>query len=227
MGAFVRVWFLGVLFLLIFSPGFSLAGDCPRPKPKVSYQSEIKATEYIRSESVSTLTDWQKGHSIMAKPVLGVGGGAVGTKLRVRYRAAELPDGRGEVCVLPVEVHATFYAEPQIHIASNYARGTCEYGEILAHEQKHIKVLQKFHREYRTEYDDVLRDVVGALPAPEAVPMSEATVKKEEITDSIMQGMSAYTSDIMKILSARQQKIDTLQEYRRVMSKCDNWEKKL
>lgn len=198
---------------------------CPQPKPRAGYEASIKTIDYIRSVSAQDLTEWQLGHSLMGNTVLGVGGGTIGTRLNARYEMREMPDGL--FCVLPVEVKAEFYAAPQIHIASNFARGSCEYSEVLAHEQKHVAVLRQFHREYREGYNRHFRRVLQDLPAPEAVVLDDVEAAKKATTARIMEGLKPYVDAMMEELNTRQRAIDTPEEYRRVASKCRNWDKKL
>ena len=200
------------------------ASECPKSSPSVSFKDIIHPIEYIRTESAENLTQWQTGHSITAKTVLGVGGGSVGTQLQARYKMVPAGD---LFCVIPTEVQAVFYAEPQIHIASNFARGSCEYSEVMAHEQKHITVLKKFHREYRNSYRDFFVQAVRGLDAPAAVSIDDVEASKKQTTGAIMAALDSYTQDMMAVLNDRQRAIDTKEEYERVLSKCKNWTKKL
>ena len=219
---------IAAVFLLcpVFMIQAAFAQGCPQPKVKTHYSSEIRSTKYTRTESASDLTQWQMGHDFTQNKVLGVGGGSVGTKLTMRYEISPAQQ-EGTYCVLPVAVLAEFYAAPEIHIASNFARGSCEYSEVLAHEQKHIDVLRKFHREYKSEYRDFLRQTISNLPDTAPVTLEDAEAEKKATTGVIMAQLNAYTKEIMAELSERQQEVDTKDEYARVIAKCDNWEKKL
>jgi hypothetical protein len=199
---------------------------CSVKTPRLSFNSEIKSTEYIRTESAQNLTQWQMGHGAMIGPkVLGVGGGSLGTKIKILYEMTDMGDDT--YCITPKQIAANFLATPQIHVASNFARGSCEYSEVLAHEQKHISILRKFHREYQALYNKKFRGIVKEMPAITSVSLDEAEGQKAKITNFVVSNMNDYVQIMMADLNDRQRAIDTRDEYDSVLAKCENWNEKL
>ncbi|MEM7650636.1 MAG: hypothetical protein AAF204_00955 [Pseudomonadota bacterium] len=200
--------------------------DCRPTPPKLSVKTTTARTKYVRTKSAKDLTQMH-GHkrSHSKSSVGGLGGGEIGFKTETRFEISSLGS---KSCVKLTNVDVTFFAKPEIHIANNFSRSSCEYNAVIAHEQEHIRILRKFVREYspkvKTELQRIARGVDPAIG-----PVRESEVKKaqnslqKQFTDQI----SAYSKKILKVLEKRQDAFDSPEEYERVASKCRKWDEKL
>lgn len=210
---------------MVLSPSNAYAQRfCDMDKPSLTVKMAKKKTRYIRSESAADLTQMHAGRNANYV-VQGLGGGEMGYKLEMKYQTER--KGK-QACVGVKAIKVTFYGVPQIHIASNFKRGTCEYRAVLEHEQKHIRTMLKFMREYAPKLKRFSKRMVKSSQY-QAGPMDESRVATalEKIKESYNQQLNNYLASIYPVLQNRQQAIDNPQEYARVQSKCKNWEKHL
>lgn len=186
------------------------------------------STEYIRSMSREQLTimkqgdnnkDWKLESDTVF--VQGLGGGEL--KLRGTISFSLYGNDR-ERCIAVQSIEGEIITSPQIHIASNYPKGSCEYNAILEHEEKHVRVLRDFAREYKPRFAAQLRRLAEKAGADGPMPraqMKPAQARKHEI---IAGGITSYGQTIMRLLQQRQFALDTSSEYARIHAQCDNWQ---
>lgn len=190
----------------------------------VSLTPRIAATEYVRSDSSDMLSALHTSKPFEEGAVGGLGGGTLGIKTRSEFQIVTLGQ---RSCIALKSISLEFFAEPKIHIASNFKRGSCEYSAVLAHEQKHIAELRKIHREYRPKLRRKLRDIAKIIKP--VGPISSSNVEKAQkvMSEKISQEINKYHGNIVALLDRRQARIDTPKEYARVSAQCRNWDKKL
>lgn len=227
----VRNWFnlTSLLLFLLFLPFTvrpALAGSCPLSRPDSFVKSSIKGTQIFKTKSAGDMTEWQLGHNMApgGGQVLGLGGGEIETSYRTEFEVSPFDGG---YCVVLHEIRAKFIAKPQIHVASNFEEGSCEYSEVLFHEQKHIEALRLFHRKRTKDLRAKLREVSKSIPAVKPVPQEEVKKVQKKLLQHVQVEMDDYLREILKELQQTQQKIDSPEEYERVAKKCRKWEQKL
>lgn len=157
--------------------------------------------------------------------VLGLAGGEVGTKFTAAFETKNYRDGL--ICLNVKEIKATFFAHPKVHIASNFKRGTCEYVNVLKHEEKHVRVLKKTHKEFMPKYKKHLRVTAKKLPILEPMSLKDANSKKQIFVTHIQKDLSAYMQKIMQEVEIRQKEVDSAEEYERVLNQCRKWDQRL
>lgn len=221
----VYSWAILALILLISFEVKALR-DCPLSRPETYLKSDIKGTEIIQTKSATDITQWQMGHKTApgGGQVLGLGGGEIESSYKSGF---EITPVKGGYCVVVHEIRAKFIAKPQIHVASNFEEGSCEYSEVLFHEQKHIEALRLFHRKHTKNLRAKLREVSKAIPAVKPVPQEQVKRIQKKLLQYVQVEMNGYFQEILKELQQTQQKIDSPEEYERVAKKCRKWEQKL
>ncbi|MEZ5814766.1 MAG: hypothetical protein R3E13_08660 [Alphaproteobacteria bacterium] len=214
------------VFLLISPAQAGL--QCKASKPEISVKTATTNTKYIRTKSSADLGNMHGGGakgSGKRSSVGGLGGGEIGFKTESRF---EVMQEGNQACVRLKSVEVTFYAKPEIHIASNFHRGTCEYNAVLGHENTHIRILRKFVREYSPKVKQHLTRMVAKNDFSVG-PVHKFQISKAQdtIQKKFMEKIEQYNNKIMPVLAKRQQAHDSAAEYARVASKCKKWDKKL
>ena len=173
------------------------------------------------------MTEWQIGHAEApgGGQILGLGGGKTETRMRTLFET--LPLGDGTFCVIMHEAHGTFVSSPEVHVASNFEEGSCEYSEVLTHEQKHIQALRLFHRKNEKKMRAQLRKIAGTIPVIEPVPKNGIEAAQKGLNTYVQSQLDRYFKQAVQDLIKTQQKIDSPEEYARVASKCRKWGEKL
>ncbi|PCJ95869.1 MAG: hypothetical protein COA45_11830 [Zetaproteobacteria bacterium] len=222
--SFFYIWLRGILCSLWLITPVLAAERCSNHRTGISLSYSMKPTEYIRDISARELTDSHKGGN-EAGIILGHARGAVRTGFTMEYEFTPL---RARLyCFRVKKIRARFIAEPIIHIASNFKRGSCEYSRVLRHENEHVKILRKAHKGHVAGYKAHLRKVVRKIPDFPPMKITEIEQYKAEAADYINKAMSEYMEYITKDVLARQKKFDTPKEYQRVNKQCKRWDKKL
>lgn len=215
------------LILLLFSLCYTIKNaeaECRSHRPFAIIQYSVSSTEYIKTDNSDSLTLMHDG-VIGASKVLGLAGGDVGTSFDALFDIEQQKDGL--YCLYVKKVKATFFAHPKVYIASNFKKGTCEYANVLRHEEKHVKVLKRTHRQYMPEFKRHLRKTTKNLPILQPMTLNEVNDKKQFLVKQISKDLSSYMQVITLEVAKRQSKIDTKKEYQRVMSRCTKWDKRL
>ena len=94
---------------------------CKASKPTLLVKTATTRTKYVRTKSAKDLTHMH-GSAGSGSTVGGLGGGEIGFKTESRF---EITHQGKQACVRLKKVEVTFYAKPEIHIASNFGRSTC------------------------------------------------------------------------------------------------------
>lgn len=221
---------LPYLFLICFigTPLPALAGSgssCPAaPMPHVSMESVIESTTYKETKSARDLAEWS-GNENRALP-LGLSVGETGLKLNARYAYKPSPD-KQKFCLNLENLEAVYYAKPQINIASNFPKTTCEYGVIMGHEQEHVRILQQFHRDYKDAMREQIQETAKKYAVFGPVDKADLDGAQEKALGKISAAMESYREEILKDLKKRQDAIDTTAEYVKLNAKCNSWDKRL
>ncbi len=210
------------LFTLFASDARALT--CDDEETKVTLDTILKPTQYIRTSSSRNLTEMHAVRGDDDKQILGLGGGEM--QLRGKTEFTVTTQWK-KACVSLKAVTLTFYARPQIHIASNFKKGSCHYASVLEHEQKHAKALKNFHREYGQELRKELQKYANKIKVKGPVSKGKATDIQQKMSDLLSEMISRQSDEMADILEERQVAIDTPEEYKRVAAKCKKWDQDL
>lgn len=203
-------------------PSLSQA-QCPDHRPTTSMIYKVQKTEYVRTLNVTDLADLHTNNG--ANTVLGLAGGEVGIRFQATFKAE--PVGNNVYCLNLKKINAEFYAEPKVHIAKNFRRGTCEYHAVLKHENEHVEILKQAHKEYLPKYRQHLRNISRDVKVLQPLTLDQVTAEKQKLIQKIGTDLTAYLSIIMDDVAQRQSDFDTEEEYQRIHDRCDRWEKRL
>lgn len=204
--------------------GNAYALECRSGAPSLDFSTSTARTEYIRVKSSKDLSqmhgDLQPGQSVG-----GLGGGQLGFQTETRFEIVQT----GEVACLKFKrVIVDFFSKPRIHIASNFSRSSCEYNAVMTHEKKHTTALLKFQREYAPKARAEISRIIESID-PAMGPLRSGDIKKAQtlIQAKLSTALQAYNKKIMAVLAARQEAIDSPEEYASVVARCEKWEQKL
>lgn len=199
------------------------ATKCRPHRPSTSLNYKVEPTEYLRNLSAHELTAFHSASG--PHTVLGLAGGKVGTSFEASFEVK--PVTGNLYCLNLKKIDAMLFAKPQVHIAKNFKRGTCEYNAVLKHEEKHVTTLIRAHKEYIPHYRKHLRVTSKKVPVLQPMTLHEANQKKYVLIEQIKKDLQSYLDKITEDVAQRQRKVDSEKEYRRVWDRCKKWEKRL
>lgn len=218
-----RLFILIIFFAFSLFPHMGLADNmCPNPRTNLVVQKVKKDVEYVHGMSIRDMTQIHTGSVRHRGPAIyGLGGGRVGLTVDMDFHTREI--GNGLTCLSAHQVVGNFIAFPAIAVANDLRRGTCEYNAVMEHEKKHVAELMRFQDRYAPKFKSHLKKLLRTYAKPQVVPSSQAATAQARIKADIDRAVGQYFLQIAEILSDRQQKIDSAEEYRRVFAACKNW----
>ncbi len=213
--------------ILCFSSNNLLAktGQCSAHKPVVTVLNSIKPVKYIRKFYSDDLSKFHNKEDVNGNIVLGLMGGGVNNVFNAKFEV--IPQANDKYCLLMTRLDVEFFALPTIHIARNFARGSCEYNSILKHELKHVDILKAVYKENIYKYKNYVRKISFAAPVLPAMNLVEINRQKEYMIGYINYELSRYIQTLLDDISKRQMKIDTPKSYRDDIGMCNLWRSKL
>lgn len=194
---------------------------CSNESPKIIVKLATAPTKYIKTRDARDLTSV---HNTGRGITLGLAGGPISITVKGQFQSTSL---KGNACVELKKLEVLFWAKPQVHIASNFKKGSCEYREVLGHEQKHIRTLRRFVRDEAPKLKREVRKIVKSTRTQYKVKEHAVSSAQKKIEEQMFKRLESYQNRIMPILAMRQKAIDSPAEYKRVAARCDNWGRKL
>jgi hypothetical protein len=205
---------LALLFSLAAMPAMSLT--CPRPPaPEIQVTDISEPVAIDRSKGIAELT-------FLRRPGPGLHSNGLYTstlqhRMDLRFSIAR---DRQMACVTVEQVRAEAgFRERTIHIARNYAVGTCEAGAILDHERRHVAADERlFQQELPALRSALERSARTATAGP--IPVSQIEAVQAKLTERLKTDFELAISAFNKRRDAAQGAIDVPTEYDRVQRLC-------
>jgi len=195
---------------------------CSTEEPRVVFKLKTAKTKYYKNYSARTINEIHSSNK--GGTILGLAGGPIEIAMRGEY---EIRTRKNKSCVRLSKIEVVFWAKPVVVIASNFPQKSCEYREVLAHEQKHIRTTRKFIREFAPKMRREVRKIIDTSKLQTVISAEKIEQAQNQIQDPIVSRIFGYQNKIMPILRSRQEAIDTPEEYARVAAQCSNWGKRL
>lgn len=219
----------GILaIILLFSSGVVQAQEATCPQVKVSpmLHSETRHISYIYDQSAEELEAAHygadgRGHA----PILGLAGGRIGVSVDLRFSIE--PAGGTLYCTNISQMKVDFYAVPEIRVASNFMRGSCEYDSVIEHERKHVQILTDAYDSALPEFRRKIWDVAEGVPQAQPGSMVQSQQFQAQVSALVTREINAYVDTLNVEIANQQASIDTPGEYQEIISRCKNWNKKL
>ena len=112
----------------------------------------------------------------------------------------------------------------EIHVASEYRRGTCEYNAVLDHENQHVSIIRIALSEYAPRVRAELERELGRLPPMYTRNPQTAADRAVEDLYGRMQGV---VDRFQRSQANRHGAIDSSSNYGAIADLCPNWDQNL
>lgn len=217
-----RVFFLMMSVFCFAWINQAEARSCPRHQVDAQLESKLAKTRTFRG-TARAFTEYVTGHDREDSRILGfVNQSEIYTTLDYYFSTRDMGDG--SYCVMLDAVRGFFYAAPKLYLPSDYPRGSCEYEEILKHEQRHLDTVYEFHARNTGKYATYLGKIARRVPVLEPVRSEEEIEnQKDYIRYHFEDRFRTLEEQSIIELNAQQRKIDSPEEYRGVLKRCRNW----
>lgn len=200
------------------------APTCPERPPIVTFKTDVKKTEYSREKDVSQITqDFSLNGGQVGDNSVVRGTTTPQIKLNYKIKPKILKTRSGHLCGYAQKVDIVLTASPIIHSANDYEYGSCEYREIIKHENEHVQISKDLIRDYQIRVKKDLTERIRDISGHRAIDASKA----QELSFAINQATVAVIIEIENELrtehSRRQAAIDTPENYAEIQSRCVTW----
>lgn len=178
-----------------------------------------KSKAQLNTVDVDTISPYGPNHNAV---VSGLMSGAIQVKHQVEFMY-ETYEQLGQGCIYLRKVDVQVHIEPTVFIASEYPQGTCMHNAVLTHERKHVREDQLIVNKYTSMIGEALLSVVSSQSAglgpyeKERMPFVQQNVQ-----NSISKVVTKYNDLMNAERKARQQAIDSFEEYESIGKQCKN-----
>ncbi len=193
--------------------------------PQINITASDTAVKYDTSKSQAELDNFQYdtvspyGQNVQTH-VGGLMSGSVSISQNIRIMQ-ETYAALNQGCLYIDSINVKIHIDPTIYIANHYKRTGCMFNAIMEHEQKHIKVDRMIVNKYSAL---IGKSLYAALkPANYTYgpfQMSQMPLAQENIQASVQSILKTYSEQMSAERQAKQQAVDSLQEYERVRKLC-------
>lgn len=121
--------------------------------------------------------------------------------------------GNNQTCIYPVAVRISIEYAPRVMVASEYPPGSCRFKAILDHEMRHVNTDIIAFNEFLPKIRKATEDAVRKLTQMGPMPMSSIEKAKGMLVDAVRATLEQEINEFQKVRFARQQAIDTRQQY--------------
>ncbi len=137
---------------------------------------------------------------------------------RILFNTTSTEDGM--VCVSLAQVGIAVSYAPLIYISSETKAGSCRYKATLQHEVRHVNTDIITFNEYLPQMTAAVQAALDHMPPIPPVPAENAVDVQNRMMDLVRAALGQKTDELEHVRAARQQMIDTRQEYLRGTALC-------
>lgn len=150
----------------------------------------------------------------------GLMSGEIKTSSNVSIMSETYPS-LNAACLMINKITVKIHVDPTIYIAREYKKGSCMYGSVLQHEQKHVRIDRLLVNKYAGLMAKALDTefkkggyTFGPLPAHN---IDEEQKRIGHVANTIVKDLSHKMNEERRV---KQQAIDSIEEYNYVSSIC-------
>jgi len=220
------------VFILLSSavPVHAAVGHSARPCPAGGSRGFLQVFHYVTgipkepvvhrdldTPHIQALSGWRNA-GYWQNPGLTRGGHELKTDFRMSGS-----QGPGGTCAWVEDLTITFdYDELEVYVSSDYADGTCEERQILAHEMDHVAVHRRAYQKHQAALKKRLLSL--GLPSPSHPKRYRNMAEAQRLVSAALKRVteSEYAA-FKREITVENARLDTPQNYRAVQRRCSHW----
>lgn len=212
---------------LALTKGYMLAAifTCPvQTPPVVTVQFQSSPPHIINDKSSSELAALKKNST---SPNYGsefpIVGGLTFSNFKVEY-SMDLMNGVQSVlrkaCLWATKINVVVTYTPTVYVASNHAPGSCHYKMTERHEMMHVNVDVITLKEFLPQVKKAVEGTVATWRGVGPVDQDGLKAAESELSKPLKVTLDAITDKLQQARRARQQQVDSRDEYRYLSTAC-------
>jgi hypothetical protein len=123
-------------------------------------------------------------------------------------------------CLWPEDVRVTIRLEQKVYVAKDYAPGSCMHNAVWEHEHKHVRVDREIINEYRPRFERAIKTALAGNTVMGPVASRDEPKAQNYLMAKLQDAVARITHQMETDRNARQQAIDSREEYDRVANLC-------
>ncbi|TNE27302.1 MAG: hypothetical protein EP349_09315 [Alphaproteobacteria bacterium] len=123
-------------------------------------------------------------------------------------------------CLYFETISVTIRTMPTVYLAREQLQNKCRYRSTLDHEMKHVDVGRRLAREYAPKIKTAVMNEVRRIGVVGPGPSNQRESIQADMMQMVNHKIAAVIEDMNRDQRARQQAIDTKQEYDRLSKMC-------
>ena len=220
-----RAGFLALMALAVAAWAcHSAEAKCRAPsgKPKVRLNmlmGEVAVDDSLGRDQIKALSDQVIGHVQGPWHVpLGLTHGATSARYETAFSYSK---DRGMYCVSLTKAEISVgLVELTVYVSNEYARGTCQYEAIHAHEMNHVKRNQEVVKRYQERIRKALSRVIRAKRVIRVYNKAQA---RSAYVLEFKRAVKTLLRDLIAEQGRANAQIDTERSYRAIFAQCPDW----
>lgn len=201
------------------------SAECEVPeRTKITLVPSQRPVRYDYSKSINQLTS--KGSDTISPydahieaHVNGLMEGGISVKSRINI-AWSSDYRRGTSCFWYKAIELGVRIEPTVYIAREHRKGSCKHRVVMEHEMKHVRADRAVVSKYMGRYKSAVQSAVRKIGAIGPVSGKDIAKVRAKMGATIEKVIAQVTEKMNKERRARQQAIDSKEEYERVNNAC-------
>lgn len=135
---------------------------------------------------------------------------------------------RGEKGCLFLDALTVHYGYPNldVFISNKYKEDSCEYKQILSHENNHVFIHQDTLRKYARQFGDAIKNIAQNIPAESfkvGVKNADKQINRMILRIKNHKQLSALEKSFENERKNSNQELDASENYQKITNKCKNW----
>ena len=194
----------------------------PANKPKVRLDmllGDLAVNHGLGRDQIKTLSDQVTGHVQGPWHVpLGLTHGAISARYETTFAYGK---DRGMYCVSLTEAEISVgLVELTVYVSNEYARGSCQYNAIHAHEMDHVKRDREVVKRYQERIRKALSRIIRAKRVIRVYNKAQA---RSAYILEFQRALKPLLRDLTAEQGRANAQIDTEPSYRAIFAKCPEW----
>lgn len=126
----------------------------------------------------------------------------------------------GDACMSVARVNINITYTPQVLILRDYRPGSCRYQTTYEHELRHVSTDILAIHDFIPVIRNTVQAVLNQFPTQGPYPSQATDAKQKNIQQTLELALQGATDQMTKTRDARQQLVDTHEEYMRLSAAC-------
>lgn len=123
-------------------------------------------------------------------------------------------------CFWYKKIEVILHIDPTVMVAREHRPGSCRFSAVMWHEMKHIEADRDVAKDWRPRLQHYLQNQIDRVGVLGPYPLAQQVAARAKLTDYVRTALEAAGEPMNRDRMARQQAIDTKEEYDRVNALC-------